>query len=190
MALLKAPAAASNRFFRRWRWLSIVLVLSELELRGQAAISPEYQLKAVFLFNFARFVDWPPKVFVAPDAPLVIGVLGEDPFGAYLDETVRRESVNGHPLIVQRYRRTNEVRVCHVLFISRSEGDRLEQIFTALRGRNVLTVGDTDDFIVRGGMIRLGTESKKIRMHVNTSAAKAADLTLSAKLLRVAQIEL
>jgi hypothetical protein len=120
---------------------------------------------------------------------LVVGVLGDDPFDGYLDETVRGEKLNAHPLVVQRYRRPGEIRTCHVLFISRSEADRLEQVFTTVRGRAFLTVGDTDDFTARGGMIRLATERKKIRLHVNMNAVKTANLTLSAKLLGVATIE-
>jgi hypothetical protein len=158
-------------------------------LLGQPAPSAEYQVKAVFLFNLAQFVDWPPKAFPEPGAPLVIGVLGEDPFGSYLDETLRGETVHNRPLILQRYRRVSEIRICHVLFISRSESDRLEQIFASLRGRSVLTVGDSDDFITRGGMIRLVTEKNKIRIRINVNAVRAAGLTISSKLLRLAQPE-
>ena len=183
MALLKAFAPAS----RAWLWMSILLGAGALRLSAQT--SAEYQLKAVFLFNFAQFVDWPPKAFPEPQTPLVIGVLGEDPFGNYLDETVRGEKVNGRPLAVQRYRRVNEIKICHVLFISHSESDRLEQIFASLRGRSILTVGDVDDFCLRGGMIRLVNEKNKIRMHINLEPVKAANLTISSKLLRVAELK-
>jgi hypothetical protein len=187
MALLKAGPSA-NRGFWRW-WMSILLLASGLKLSAQTAISPEYQVKAVFLFNFAQFVDWPARAFSEPEAPLTIGVLGEDPFGSYLDETVRGEKVNGRRLIVQRYRRMGDVKICHVLFISRSEADRLEQILGSLKGRNVLTVGDTDDFASRGGMIALATEKNKVRLRINLEAVKAANLTVSSKLLRVAEIQ-
>ena len=165
------------------------LLLSGPGLAAQAARASEYQVKAVFLFNFAQFVDWPAKAFPEPETPLVIGVLGEDPFGSYLDETVRGEKGNGHPLVVQRYRRIGEIKTCHVLFISRSESDRLEQILLNLKGRNVLTVGDMEDFCLRGGMIRLNNEKNKIRMRINLDQVKEANLTVSAKLLRVAEIQ-
>ncbi len=187
MALLRAFALA-NPVIMRWWWVSILLFAGGLKLSAQTAISPEYEIKAVFLFNFARFVDWPAKAFDA-DAPFVIGVLGEDPFGSYLDETVRGEKVNGRPLTVQRYRRVGEIRACQVLFISRSEADRLEQILASLRGRGILTVGDADDFAARGGMIRLATEKNKVRMRINLDAVKAANLAISSKLLRVAEIQ-
>src|SRR2546425_10339365 len=112
------------------------------DLPAQTAPAQEYQLKAFFLFNFAQFVEWPPQAFPEAQTPLVIGVLGEDPFGAYLDETVRGEKVNNRPLAVQRYRRVEEIKTCHVLFISRSEADRLEQIFNGLKGPDIFTVGD------------------------------------------------
>jgi len=150
----------------------------------------EYQVKAVFLFNFAQFVDWPPKAFPETQTALVIGVLGENPFGTYLDETVRGEKVKDRPLVVQRYRRVGEIKTCHVLFISRSETDRLEQIIASVKGRNILTAGDAEDFALRGGMIQLVTEKNKIRMRINLQAVKAANLTISSKLLRVAETKL
>jgi YfiR/HmsC-like len=188
MAILKA-AARANPGLVRWVWIVIVLFAGKWTLSAQTATSAEYQIKAVFLFNFARFVDWPAKAFPEVDALLVIGVLGDDPFGSYLDETVRGEKVNGHPLAVQRYRRVNEIKACHVLFVSRSEADRLDQIVGSLRGRSILTVGDTDDFTAHGGMIRLATEKNKVRMHINLDAVKAANLAVSSKLLRVAEIQ-
>ena len=171
-----------------WIVLFVLLFSSGPSLTAQAAPSAEYQLKAVFLFNFAQFVEWPTEAFPQEHTPLIIGVLGEDPFGAYLDETVRGEKVNDRPLAVQRYRRVDEIKTCHILFISRSEGDRLEPIFASLRGRNTLTVGDAVGFAQRGGMIRFVTEKNKIRLRINLEAAKAAHLTISSKLLRPAEI--
>jgi hypothetical protein len=189
MALLRAAALAHPGLLRCGWMVILLLVGGSLKLSAQPAASAEYQIKAVFLFNFARFVDWPAKAFPDADSPFVIGILGDDPFGSYLDETVRGEKVNGHPLTVQRYRRVGEIRACQVLFISRSEADRLEQILASLRGRSILTVGDTDDFAARGGMIRLATERNKVRMRINLDAVKAANLAISSKLLRVAEIQ-
>jgi len=171
-----------------WIVLFVLLFSSGLSLPAQAAPPAEYQLKAVFLFNFAQFVEWPTEAFPQKHTPLIIGVLGEDPFGAYLDETVRGEKVNDRPLAVQRYRRVDEIKTCHILFISRSEGDRLEQIVAGLRDRNILTVADAEGFARRGVMIRFVTERNKIRLRINLEAAKAAHLTISSKLLRPAEI--
>jgi hypothetical protein len=148
----------------------------------------EYQLKAVFLFNFTKYVEWPASAFPDAQSPFVIGVLGDDPFGAALDDAVRGEKVNGRALIVHRYNSNDDVKDCQILFISQSESSRLEQIITGLKGRSLLTVGDMDKFTDRGGMIGLVTENNKIRLKINLEAAKAANLTISSSLLRAAEV--
>lgn len=167
----------------------LFLSLWVVPLQAQPAVATkEYEVKAAFLFNFARFVEWPTNAFNSPQAPLVIGILGTDPFGAALNEIVRGEIVNGHPLIIQRYRNIEEVQTCHILFISSSEARRLEQIFKSLRGKNVLTVGESDGFAHSGGIIRFIADQNRIRFRVNLDAARAAELTISSKLLRAAEI--
>lgn len=153
-----------------------------------AAPTPEYQLKAVFLFNFTQFVEWPAAAFDTAESPIVIGVLGADPFGPYLDETVRGETVNGRPLAVRRYASLDKLDGCHVLFVSRSETARVRQVLDATAGRNVLTVSDVDEFASQGGVIRFVTVSNKIRLRINLEAARKADLVISSKLLRPAEI--
>jgi hypothetical protein len=172
------------------RWLAVLLLLLAGVPRSsaQATTPHEYQIKAVFLFNFAQFVDWPPTVFADPRAPLIIGVLGEDPFGSILDDTLRGETIGERTLVIKRYRRREDIDHCHILFISQSEGTRLEAIVQGLRGRHVLTVSDTDGFALRGVMIRFVTEKSKIRFRINLDAAKAASLVISSKLLRPAEI--
>jgi YfiR/HmsC-like len=155
---------------------------------ARAATVPEYQIKAVFLFNFAQFVEWPASAFPDSGGPLVIGVLGEDPFGSYLDETVRGETAHGRPIDVRRLDRLDEITGCHILFISRGELHRLDEIRSTLRGRSVLTVSDAEGFASRGGMIRFVTDRNRIRLRINLEAARAAHLTLSSKLLRPARI--
>jgi hypothetical protein len=168
----------------------LLLALSALTLgaSGQTVPSREYQLKAVFLFNFAQFVTWPPTAFADENAPLVIAVLGEDPFGNYLDETVRGEKVGGHPLVIRRYDRVEDIKDCHILFVSPSENTRMKDIIAGLRGRSILTVGETDGFAHEGGMIRFMTEQNKIHLRINLEAARAENLTISSRLLRLADI--
>src|SRR6266850_6391116 len=129
-----------------WFWfvMSTLLFFDGPDLPAQTAISKEYQVKATFLYNFSQFVEWPTQAFLEAQSPLVIGVLGDDPFGTYLDELVRGEKVNNHPLVVQRYQRVEEIKTCHLLFISRSEDKELEGIFAGLKDRNILTVGDAE----------------------------------------------
>jgi hypothetical protein len=162
----------------------VLLLSSPWDLLAQTAPIPDYQVKAVFLFNFAQFVSWPSQ---PPDAPLVIGILGDDPFGSYLDETVRGEKVNGRSLTIQRFRR-GEPRNCNILFVAQSERERAAQVVSNLKGRSVLTVSDIDGFAELGGMIQFFTEQNKIRMRINLDAVKAANLKVSSKLLRVAEV--
>jgi hypothetical protein len=157
-------------------------------LTAQGARATEYHVKAVFLFNFAQFVDWPSEAFPDPQTPLVIGILGEDPFGGFLDQTVGDERLGGRPFQVRRYRSVDEIKTCHILFISRPEGDRPEAILAALKNRPILTVSDADGFAERGGMIRFVTDRNRIRLQINLEAVRAARVTISSKLLRVAEI--
>jgi len=152
------------------------------------AAIPEYQLKAIFLFNFTQFVDWPPDTFADPNSPLTICVLGEDPFGVVLDDAVRGEMVNGRPLIVQHYRSAAEIKNCQILFLSSSEAQHMAQTLENLKGRSILTVSDADGFVRSGGIIRMATVAHKVRLHINLDAAQAAKLTISSKLLRPAEI--
>jgi hypothetical protein len=169
-------------------WLLMLAGLLQVSVAWSAAVTPEYQLKAVFLFNFTQFVEWPSQAFADTNSPLVIGVLGNDPFGTYLDDTVRGETVNGRPLTVQRYNTLGDIKNCHVLFISRSEAAHLGQILSALKGKSILTVSDADNFNREGGIIRLATIANKIRLRIALEEAKAANLTISSKLLRPADI--
>ena len=151
---------------------------------AQSAQASEYQVKAAFLFNFAKFVAWPPNTFPDANTPLVIGVLGRDPFGSLLDDTVRGERINSRPLIVQRYRNIAEIKNCQVLFISGSESGHLDQIVDHLKHRRILIVTDVDGG--NGGVIiRFVKEGNRIRFKIDAQAAKAANLIISSKLLRL-----
>jgi hypothetical protein len=168
------------------RGLVLLLLCGLLHIPTHASPAPEYQLKAVFLFNFAQFVEWPSNAFGGQT--MIIGVLGQDPFGSYLDDTVRNERVNNRQLIIQRYRSVDEVKNCHVLFISRSEAGRMDQIVSSLKYKKILTVSDTAGDSGHGVMIRFVTEQSKIKLKINVSAAKSSSLTISSKLLRLADI--
>jgi len=157
-------------------------------ISAQPPAAKEYNLKAAFLFNFTQFVEWPSTSFSSSQDPFIIGILGKDPFGAYLDETVSGEKINGHPLIIQRYDAIEKAGDCQILFITQSEAKKLDNILISLKNKNILTISDGSNFIKDGGMIRLYTKSDKIRMQINPEATKAAGLIVSSKLLRVAEI--
>ena len=154
---------------------------------AQAQISREYQLKSAFLLNFTQFTDWPTNTFTTSNAPIVIGIIGTDPFGKILDDTVRNETVNGRRLVIQRYQRLEDVDACHVLFIPRSEFRQLDRIVSGTRSKPILTVSDIEGSASRGVMIHLVTENNKIRIRINTDSVAEAHLTISSKLLRVAE---
>lgn len=148
----------------------------------------EYQVKAVFLYNFTQFVDWPAEAFAQPDAPLVIGILGQDPFEKFLDDVVRGEKTGGHPIIVKRFRDIDSARDCQLLFVGGAEPRRLDTVLAVLKDRMTLTVGDSGEFSKRGGMIDFITKQGKIRFQINMGTVRASKLTVSSKLLRLADI--
>jgi len=166
--------------------LNLALLLASGAGRAQESQPSEYQLKAAFLFNFAKFVEWPPQAFAEPTSPVVIGILGENPFGDDLERTIRGKTVNNRPFAIKPIRSLPEARGCHILFISTSEKTRLPEILESLGTATVLTVGEMERFAETGGMINLVKEADKIRFQINDVAAKNAGLKISSKLLSLA----
>ncbi len=173
--------------FRRW-WGGIALAGVLAAVLSAAEIRHESEVKAALLYHFTQFVEWPAEAFAAPDSPLVIGVLGHDPFGRALDDLVRNEMVGRHRIEVLRFRDVEEAASSHLLFISASERAASGAILHRLQGRPILTVAEFESFLERGGIVQLHRGSNnKVRLRVNLAAAREASLTLSAKLLRVAE---
>jgi hypothetical protein len=157
-------------------------------IRATGATATEQQVKAVFVYNFSHFVGWSPTVFTSPTEPFVIGVFGSDAFTAILEDVVRGERVDDHPILVRRFRDIDAIGPCQILFIDRSENTRLEQIVAVLKGRGTLTVTDVDGATQRGAMIQLANVNSRIRLRVNIELARADGLVLSSNLLRSAEI--
>ena len=152
---------------------------------GQAA--DPYQLKAVFLFNFAKFVEWPPEAFPATNSPIIIGVLGTNVFGNDLQNVIRDKTVNNRHFAFKNFNSPTEATNCHILFISPSLKDNLPKIVDGLHNASVLTVGETDQFISSGGMINFFIgDNKTVRFQISDDAAKKAGLKVSSKLLSLA----
>ena len=147
----------------------------------------EYDVKAAFLYNFTKFVEWPPEAFRSPDSPMAICVFGEDPFGESLDAVVRGETLNGRRLEVRRTRSLQELRDCQTLFVPGAERERFAEVFSAVRDASVLTVGEVDGFLPQGGVIRFVVEQGRVRFEINLDAAERSRLKLSSKLLRLAR---
>jgi YfiR/HmsC-like len=193
MAVLTAPGRARLGGGKARRLGCLCSVAAFWFVGALGASAPEhevreFQIKAVFLFNFAQFVEWPPDAFSSATEPFVIGILGNDPFGPYLDQAVRGEKVNNRSISIVRFDRAEDIKTCHILYISRSEAGRLEQILSVLRGRSILTVSDAEQSGHLGGMIRFVTENNKVRLRIDNEAAKSAGLKISSKLLRPSQL--
>lgn len=166
--------------------LSIPLVTAP-EGYAQDALS-EYQVKAAYLFNFLKFVEYPNESFADPLAPIVIGVVGEDPFGNALPQVVIGKTVQGRDLVIRGYRTGEDLRGAHILFISTSERKRIPLILSTLRGSSVLTVADTEGFLDAGGMIQFLSENNRVRFAINVDATSRAKLKMSSKLLSLAKV--
>jgi hypothetical protein len=155
---------------------------------GNAQGASEYQVKAAFLYNFAKFVEWPGNNSGDPNAPFVIGVLGRDPFGSEIDCAVEGKMVNGRRLTIKRFSSLDAYQHCQILFVSSSERNNLPRIIATVANRNVLTVSETDRFAHIGGIINFVTIENQIRFEINQAAAERAGLRISSKLLSLARI--
>jgi hypothetical protein len=154
--------------------------------RAEEGFTPEYKIKAGFIYNFAKFVDWPTNAFATAASPFVIGVLGEPRFGKLLDQTVQNRNVAGRRIEVRQFSRVEDAQASHILFISRSEAERSAMILKRLKGKSILTVGETPGFLDEGGVINLVADQMSVRFQINTDAANAAGLLVSSKLLGLA----
>jgi hypothetical protein len=170
--------------------LGITLIIGLLRGADEGAPTSynEYQVKAGFLFNFVQFAEWPSTAFADAKAPIVIGVLGRDPFGSFLDELVRDEKIGGRPIAIRRCRELGDAKGCHLLFVCRSDAPPIQRIISDLKGQSVLTISDADAFTRAGGMVQFLMEGGKVRLRINVMAAKACGLTISSKILRPATI--
>ncbi len=153
-------------------------------LAAAVPVASEYDIKAAFLFQFSRFVEWPADSFSGPDAPLTICVMGSNPFGSALQEISQGESVQTHALAVKVYERLEDLDACHIVFVSTPA---TATVLEYLAGKKILTVGDGYDFTTRGGAIGFVTINGKVRLHINRATAESSQLRISAKLLRVAE---
>lgn len=147
----------------------------------------EYQVKAAFLINFAKFTDWPEDALEKSDT-FKIGILGNDPFGDEIDRVVRRQKLKDKSVEVLRSKSLDDLKECHILFISSSERRHQEEIIKEIRDLNILTVGETDQHARIGGIVRFKIQGGKVRFDINVKAAERANLKISSKLLGLATI--
>lgn len=173
------------------RLIPILLLLLFLNLglnsTAQASSSHEYAIKAVFLYNFAKFVEWPLRAFDDNTNQIILCILGKDPFGAFL-KPINGKTVKGKRIIVKYIPKIDNMEKCHILFIGKSEETELVRILARLRDWNVLTVSDMGDFAQRGGIIGFTREEDEIHFEINLDVSKRAGLKISSRLLKLARI--
>jgi hypothetical protein len=163
------------------------LASSVIAAGGMAEKPSEYEVKAVYLYNFAKFVQWPAGEPSGETDAFTVCVLGEDPFGRILDFTLAGETLHGKKTATKRIERARDARGCRIVFVSGSEERRIRSVLGALKGMNVLTVSDMDDFAERGGMIQLVMDEDRVRFEVNLTVATSEGLEMSSELLKVAR---
>lgn len=153
------------------------------------AVEPtEYELKSVFLFNFTQFVGWPESAFESSTSTFNICILGRDPFGATIDDTVKEERVEGHPILVRRLLTPENWTACHILYVSPEMIDSFQSMLKSTSDKPVLTVSDIPEFANEGGMIAFHMVDRHLKVRINLPATKSANLTISSKLLRLSEL--
>ncbi len=155
---------------------------------GHAQSDREYQIKAAFLYNFTKYIEWPANKFADEDTPLSLCVIGDDPFGPILEQTVAEKTFKGRKILINRLHVLDELKYCHLLFVSSSERERVAQITSLATWASVLTTGDMERFAKLGGVINLTKRRNKISFEINRSAADRAGLTISSRLLKLGTI--
>jgi len=148
----------------------------------------EYDVKAAFLLNFARLVEWPAATFPSSDAPLVLAVLADEDVEDSIERGVYGKAVGGHPVHVVRISRSEDVAGSHIVFVSSDDRDRNRSVVEAALGKSVLTVGEARDFARDGGIINFFIEDHRVRFTINRQAAESAGLRISSRLLRLARV--
>lgn len=146
----------------------------------------EYDVKAAYLMNFARFIDWPSET-LRPASSIMVAIIGSDPSAGHFDRAMKNQVINGHPVRVSHPAREDDLSAYHIVFIASSEEPRLDQILRDVRGRSILTVSDIDRFTLRGGIIGFAMVGNRVRFDINRRPASEAKLVISSKLLAVAR---
>jgi hypothetical protein len=174
---------------RVW-WLALGIALL-LWFTGQplsnAQTASEYQVKAAYLYNFAKFVEWPARDFANSTAPIQLCVLNDPSFGSELNQIVKGKVVAGHPVSVVPVQTPEQSRSCHILFVNASQNAQARHVIEVLRDTSVLTVGETKGFVEDGGIINFVLQDDRVQFQVNHKAAKQAGLGISSRLLAIAK---
>ncbi|PWU03934.1 MAG: DUF4154 domain-containing protein [Terriglobia bacterium] len=185
----RSPGDSKIRRAPRMRFhFTVAVGLALVITAAWGQVADEYQVKAFFLYNFTRYVEWPAQRFNSPSDPLVICVLGQNPFGNALEEAVKGKAVDGRTLVVRGLSDLHPPCTCHILFVSASERKRFQAAAGVVRTAGVLTVGEAEGFVNDGGVINFKLDDGKVRFEINVEAAAQEQLHISSKLLSLARI--
>ena len=179
---------AFNRRNMTCRLALLALAAALGNLPAETPVADEYQVKAAFLFNFPKFVEWPTEAFKGPGDPITICVFGQNPFGTALEDVVRNKTVANRAFVVRDVVNAQQASKCQIVFVAASERKRYRPLLEELRGRSILTVGETDDFTVNGGIINFKLKDARVRIEIDAGAAELAKLHISSKLLSLAEV--
>jgi hypothetical protein len=166
----------------------IGLLMGATPARAGEPLITEYQVKALFLLNFVKYVDWPSSAFAQAETPMIIGVFGTGEIEGDLSKSVKNKSINGREIVMRRIGKAEDFDRCHILFISHSEKRHLGEIFNKIKTLPVLTVGESEQFIEKGGIINFVKKEGKVRLEINADSALHSGLQISSKLLNVADV--
>jgi hypothetical protein len=183
-----AIAASLAKILRLILFAACSLLCAGTVARAQSQTLSEAQIKAGFIFNFTKFVEWPPEAFADSEAPIELGILGDNPVTELLTETAIGKTVNGRAVIVHRFKEGQDPRICQILFVSSSQESHVLQILERVKGLPILTVSETNGFAQSGGMINFFVEGNKVRLEINLDAAVRARLKISSKVIAVARL--
>jgi hypothetical protein len=170
-------------------WCAVAVCFSPMGGRADEPSSVEYKIKAAYLLNFTKFVEWPTNRFPTRTTPIRVGVLGKDPFGNDLERTMSGRVIEGRKFEIVRVEEPEASTNCHIVFISSSERRRVPEIVETLHKANVLTVGEHEEFLEQGGIIRFFLHQDTVRFEINPRAAESARLRISSKLMQIAKPE-
>jgi YfiR/HmsC-like len=157
-------------------------------LCAPAQVLDEYQVKAAFLYNFAKFVEWPPEAFRTPKDPILVCVLGRNPFGNALEDAIRGKSIAGRTFAYRHVSDAESASACQILFVGWEESKHFRALLESLKPMGILTVGEAQGFAAGGGVINFKLDEGRVRFEINVDAAEHEQLHISAKLLSLAQI--
>lgn len=169
----------------RWGVAAWPLVFCLLSSRSLAGPPVEHRVKAACILSFMKLIKWPAEAHETDTSPVVVAVIGRDPYGSLLEQTFAGKTVRGRAIRVERHDRVEGLKPCHVLLVSSENGGGTEAILQAARRHSTLTIGELEDFAARGGMIRFFVKDEEVRFEINNEAARRQGLEISSKLLRI-----